>query len=34
VIGHDCTILFASAHEDYTDRPEPVEILAVVRRGC
>jgi len=27
VIDHDGTILFASANEDYTDRPEPAEIL-------
>ena len=31
VIDCDGTILFASAHEDYTDRPEPLEILAAVR---
>jgi peroxiredoxin len=30
VIGRDGTILFASAREDYTDRPEPVEVLAAV----
>lgn len=29
VIESDGTILFASANEDYTDRPEPLEILAV-----
>jgi peroxiredoxin len=33
VIDHDGTILFASAHEDYTVRPEPLEILAAVRSG-
>jgi len=26
----DSTILFASANEDYTDRPEPLEIMSVV----
>jgi peroxiredoxin len=30
VIGRDNTILFASANEDYTDRPEPLEILSMV----
>jgi peroxiredoxin len=30
VIDRDSTILFASANEDYTDRPEPLEILSVV----
>jgi len=28
VIERDDTILFASANEDYTERPEPLEILA------
>jgi peroxiredoxin len=32
VIDRDGTILFASANEDYMDRPEPMEILAVVER--
>jgi peroxiredoxin len=31
VIERDGTILFVSAHEDYTDRAEPLEILAAVR---
>lgn len=31
VIERDGTIVFASANEDYTDRPEPVEILSVIR---
>ncbi|MGB6385413.1 MAG: peroxiredoxin-like family protein [Terriglobales bacterium] len=31
VIDRDGMILFASAHEDYTDRPEPLDILAAVR---
>jgi peroxiredoxin len=30
VIDRDGTILFASANEDYMDRPEPVEILSVL----
>jgi peroxiredoxin len=30
VVDHDGSILFASASEDYTDRPEPLEILSVV----
>jgi len=28
VIDRDGTILFASANEDYTERPEPLEIMA------
>ncbi|MBS1853334.1 MAG: AhpC/TSA family protein [Acidobacteria bacterium] len=28
ILGRDGTILFASAHADYTERPEPQEILA------
>lgn len=31
VVDRDGTILFASVNEDYTERPEPVEILAAVR---
>jgi peroxiredoxin len=31
VIDRDGTIVFASAHEDYTERPEPLEVLAAVR---
>lgn len=31
VIDRDSTVLFASANEDYTDRPEPAEILALIR---
>ncbi len=31
VIDRDGTILFASANEDYTDRPEPLEVLAAIR---
>jgi len=31
VIDRDGTILFASANEDYTERPEPLEILASLK---
>lgn len=31
VLERDGTILFASANEDYTERPEPMEILSIVR---
>ncbi len=34
VVDLDGTILSALANEDYSDRPEPIEILSVVRRGC
>lgn len=27
ILDHDGTVLYASAHEDYTDRPEPSDIL-------
>lgn len=30
VIGRDSTIVFDSRNEDYTDRPEPLEILRIV----
>jgi len=30
VVDRDSTILFASVNEDYTDRPEPLEILSMV----
>ncbi len=33
VIDRDGTVLFASANEDYTDRPEPLEILSVLERA-
>ena len=32
IINRDGSILFASAGEDYTERPEPLEILAVLER--
>jgi peroxiredoxin len=31
VLDRDGTILFASANEDYTERPEPAEILEILR---
>jgi peroxiredoxin len=33
VVGPDGTILFASANEDYAERPEPLDILAAIRGG-
>ena len=33
VIGRDGRILFASANEDYMERPEPLEILSVLERA-
>ena len=30
VIDRDGTILFASANEDYTDRPEPLDVLTAI----
>jgi peroxiredoxin len=33
VIDRDGTILFASADEDYTQRPEPLEILNILDRA-
>ena len=33
VIDRDGTILFASANEDYMERPEPLEILSAVESG-
>jgi peroxiredoxin len=33
VIERDGTILFASANEDYTERPEPLEILSLVEKS-
>ena len=33
VIDHDSTVLFTSANEDYTDRPEPLELLSHIERG-
>ncbi len=34
VIDRDGTILFASANEDYMERPEPLEILSVLETSC
>ena len=33
IIDSDSTILYASANEDYTDRPEPAQILRVLEPG-
>lgn len=33
VVDRDGTILFSCANEDYTDRPEPLEMLSVVESG-
>jgi peroxiredoxin len=33
IIDHDGTVLYASANEDYTDRPEPKDILDVLNIG-
>jgi peroxiredoxin len=30
IVDHDETILYASANEDYTERPEPTEIVSVL----
>jgi peroxiredoxin len=32
IVDRDGTILFASANEDYTERPEPLEILSTLER--
>src|ERR1700689_480415 len=31
IIDHDGTVLYAAADEDYTERPEPADIVAAVR---
>ena len=31
IIDRDGTVLFASANEDYTERPEPVDIVGILR---
>ncbi|MGA3088236.1 MAG: peroxiredoxin-like family protein [Terriglobales bacterium] len=33
VVDRDRTILFASANEEFTDRPEPLEILSLLESG-
>ncbi len=33
ILDRDGTILFASANEDYTERPEPLEILGILERS-
>ncbi len=32
IVDRDGTVLFASANEDYTERPEPLEILSLLER--
>jgi peroxiredoxin len=32
ILDHDGTVLYAAADEDYTERPEPDDIVAVLRR--
>ena len=32
-VDRDRTILFASANEEFTDRPEPLEILSLLESG-
>ena len=34
IVDRDRTILFASANEDYTERPEPLEILSFLERAA
>ena len=31
ILDHDGTVLYATADEDYTERPEPADIVAVLR---
>lgn len=33
IIGRDSTILYASANEDYTDRPEPADVVRYLGKG-
>jgi len=32
ILGRDGTVLYASADEDYTERPEPAEIVSFLER--
>jgi len=32
ILDRDGTILFASVNEDYTERPEPLEVLSILER--
>jgi peroxiredoxin len=34
ITGRDGTVLYASANEDYTERPEPAEIIGVLEKMC
>lgn len=33
IIDHDGTVLYASANEDYTERPEPQQLLPLLKTG-
>jgi len=32
ILDHDATILYASASEDYTERPEPADIVRILEQ--
>jgi peroxiredoxin len=34
ILDQDGTILYASANEDYTERPEPIEIVEFLRESA
>jgi peroxiredoxin len=34
ILDHDGTVLYASADEDYTERPEPDEIVGILQTGA
>jgi len=34
IIDREGTVLYASANEDYTERPEPVEIVRILANHC
>jgi len=34
IVERDGTVIFASADEDYTERPEPGEIVSILRAAC
>jgi peroxiredoxin len=33
ILDHDGTMLYASANEDYTERPEPIELVSVLQKS-
>jgi peroxiredoxin len=33
ILDHDATVLYASADEDYTERPEPAEVVRLLQRS-